>query len=479
MQVTELTLKSWKTSTEGQFFDRKSGRLAPKDLASHISAFANASGGIIILGIEDDGRITGVNQEQENQLRQAGITYLDLLPEFDVDSAETKEGERLLVVSVQPSHNMIVKTKTGDAYLRVGDQSRKLSATQLMELEYARGTRSFETTIVEDATIQDLDYALMEEYAQKLEPVVSEPMELLRGRGLIRNTNGEDRITVAGVLLFSKTPSRFLPSARVRFLRYEGVNAGVGTSFNLVKDVTLEKPLPLLLRDGQSLLESQMREFQHLSREGIFVKIPEYPPFTWLEGLVNAVTHRDYSIQGDYARISMYDDRIEFSSPGSLPNIVTVDNIQTTRFSRNPMIARVLSDFGWVRELNEGVKRIYRDMSSYFLEPPVYEVLNRNTVRLTLKNNIAARSVRRLESSIASLSQQWDVMSSLEREIIYYISNVYKCTPKQLMELTGKTRPTLNKHIKKLSERGIIREHSASPSDPTKYYELAATLKTP
>ena len=123
MQVTELTLKSWKTSTEGQFFDRKSGRLAPKDLASHISAFANASGGIIILGIEDDGRITGVNQEQENQLRQAGITYLDLLPEFDVDSAETKEGERLLVVSVQPSHNMIVKTKTGDAYLRVGDQS--------------------------------------------------------------------------------------------------------------------------------------------------------------------------------------------------------------------------------------------------------------------------------------------------------------------------------------------------------------------
>lgn len=67
-----------------------------------------------------------------------------------------------------------------------------------------------------------------------------------------------------------------------------------------------------------------------------------------------------------------FDDRIEFLSPGKLPSIVTVDNIQHTRFSRNPLIARVLSDFGWVRELNEGVKRIYTDMESFFLEPPVF-----------------------------------------------------------------------------------------------------------
>ena len=210
---------------------------------------------------------------------------------------------------------------------------------------------------------------MISDYARLMSPVASEPFELLRGRGLIREVDGKQFITVAGVILFAKNPTQFLPAARVRFLRYEGTKAGVGTRINIVKDITLDKSLPKLLKDGQTLLESQMREFQHLSKEGLFVKIPEYPPFTWLEGLVNAVTHRDYSIQGDYIRISMYDDRIEFSSPGSLPSIATVENIQNTRFSSNPMIARILSDFGWVRELNEGVRRIYQDMQSFFLDP--------------------------------------------------------------------------------------------------------------
>ena len=477
MILSDATLQKWRTETEGQFFDRKSARLAPKELASHISAFANASGGTVVLGIENSGEVTGINRDQENSLRQAGMDFLEILPEYKAELISTADGIPLLVLTVQPSHNIIIKTKSGDAYLRVGDQSRKLSATQLMELEYSRGTRSFENTIVDAASVQDLDMDMIAEYARLMNPVASEPLELLSGRGLIREANGRLAVTVAGILLFAKNPTQFLPGARVRFLRYEGTRAGVGTGFNIVKDITLDQALPKLLKDGQSLLESQMREFQHLSKEGVFVRIPEYPPFTWLEGLVNAVTHRDYSIQGDYIRISMFDDRLEFSSPGSLPSIVTVENIQNTRFSRNPMIARVLSDFGWVRELNEGVKRIYQDMRSYFLDPPVYQVLNRNTVCLTLKNNIAARSMRRLESGTAAWEGKWSSLAPLEQEIIYYLANVSKCTPKLLMELTDKSRPTINRHIKCLMESGLVVEHAASASDPTKYYELATTLK--
>ena len=475
--LPDTTLQKWRTETEGQFFDRKSARLAPKELAAHISAFANASGGTIVLGIENSGEVTGVNMDQENTLRQAGMDFLEILPEYRAEMLSTSNQTNLLVLTVQPSHNLIIKTKSGNAYLRVGDQSRKLSAAQLMELEYSRGTRSFENTIVDSATVQDLDTDLIADYARLMNPVVSEPLELLRGRGLIRETDGKQSITVAGILLFAKNPTQFLPGARVRFLRYEGKRAGVGTGINIVKDITLDKALPELLKEGQALLESQMREFQHLSREGLFVRIPEYPPFTWLEGLVNAVTHRDYSIQGDYIRVSMFDDRLEFSSPGSLPSIVTVENIQNTRFSRNPMIARVLCDFGWVRELNEGVKRIYQDMQAYFLDPPVYQVLNRNTVLLTLKNNIAARSIRRLESGTAAWEGKWSSLVPLEQEIVYYLANIPQCTPKALMTMTNKSRPTINRHIKRLMESGLVVEHAASSSDPTKYYELAATLK--
>ena len=228
------------------------------------------------------------------------------------------------------------------------------------------------------------------------------------------------------------------------------------------------------MSEAKALISSQMREFQQLDHDGKFKKIPEYPEFAWLEGLVNAVTHRDYSISGDYIRISMFNDRIEFSSPGKLPNIVTVKNIQHTRFSRNPLIARVLTDFGWVRELNEGVRRIYVDMERFFLEPPDFDEPNGNTVLLTLKNNIIMRSMRMVEGVSPLGLEYWRSLKPLDREIIYCITNTGKCTPKRLESFTGKSRQTIVQHLKKLSVEngGPVVEHSSSPQDPTKYYTV-------
>ena len=471
-----LSIDKLKSMKENQFFDRKSGRLAPRDFAPQLSAFANASGGLVVVGIEDDGRVTGVTQEKENAFRQAAFDNLQTPPDCEIELVPCKltSGEvgAIMLFHIVPSANEIIKLKNGEAYLRVGDSSRRLSAEQLSALEYSKGIKSYESRIIQDATIEDLDQELIHQYTTLLDPTVSSPLDVLKGRGLIKEKDGHYSITVAAILLFGKSPTQYLPGARVRFLRYEGVMAGVGSRFNVVKDITLEKPLHQLLVEGQKLLESQMREFQQLDRDGVFKKIPEYPAFAWLEGLVNAVAHRDYSIQGDYIRITMFDDRIEFSSPGKLPSIVTVDNIQTTRFSRNPMIARVLSDFGWVRELNEGVKRIYTDMESFFLDPPVFSEPNGNTVLLVLRNNIAARSLRRMTTQKAFFGEQWEKLSSLDRELVFYIANVDKCTPRDLMEFTGKSRPTVINHIKMLMEKNMIDEHSASPKDPTKYYTI-------
>lgn len=471
-----LSIERLKKMVESQFFERKSGRLSARDFAPQLSAFANAAGGLIVIGIEDNGQVTGVNAECENAFRQAAFDNLQIPPEYQIETVnctlDSGEAGIIMLFHITASANEIIKLKNGDAYLRVGDSSRKLNSELLAALEYSKGIKSFESRAVDDATLDDLDQELIRQYAVLLDPAVSSPLDILKGRGLIKEKNGQFVITVAALLLFGKAPTQFLPGARVRFLRYEGVTAGVGSRFNVVKDITLEKPLHQLLVEGQKLLESQMREFQQLGRDGVFKKIPEYPAFAWLEGLVNAVAHRDYSIQGDYIRITMFDDRVEFSSPGRLPSIVTVDNIQTTRFSRNPMIARVLSDFGWVRELNEGVKRIYTDMESFFLDPPVFSEPNGNTVLLVLRNNIAARSMRRMATQKSFFGKQWETLSSLDREIVFYIANVDKCTPRHLMELTGKSRPTIINHIKALMEKNMIEEHSASPKDPTKHYTI-------
>lgn len=85
-------------------------------------------------------------------------------------------------------------------------------------------------------------------------------------------------------------------------------------------------------------------------------------------------------------RASVFDDRLEIVSPGALPNVVTLDNMMTTRYSRNPRIARTLVEFGWVRELNEGVPRIYSEMQSMLLKDPTYSEPGGAKVQLTLEN---------------------------------------------------------------------------------------------
>ena len=471
-----LSIEKLQTMAESQFFDRKSERLASKDFAHQLSAFANASGGLVVIGIEDNGEITGVSTNNENLFRKTAFEFLQIPPEYKIEIVPCLNSSgadcNIMLFHIAPSANEVIKLKTGDAYLRVGDASRKLTAEMLAALEYSKGIKSYESRIVDDATVDDLDLDLIHQYTKLLAPSVSAPLDVLKGRGLLKEKEGLTQVTVAAIILFGKVPTQFLPGARVRFLRYEGITAEVGTRFNLVKDITLERPLHYLLTEGRKLLESQMREFQQLGRNGVFKRIPEYPAFAWLEGLVNAVTHRDYSLQGEYIRISMFDDRLEFSSPGRLPSIVTVENIQTTRFSRNPMIARVLSDFGWVRELNEGVKRIYTDMASYFLDPPTFSEPNGNTVLLVLRNNIAARSARRLESHLDLFDHRWDELSVLEKDLIFYIANIDHCTPRTLYALTEKSRPTVTTYLKKLVEMGLIVEHCTSPRDPTKYYSL-------
>lgn len=116
-----------------------------------------------------------------------------------------------------------------------------------------------------------------------------------------------------------------------------------------------------------------MREYSFLAPNGVFTRIPEYPMFCWMEMLVNAVAHRDYSILGTPIEIKMFDDRITFISPGDLPGMVSTSNIRRVHFSRNPKIVKFLHDYGLVKEFGEGVDRIYKEMEQSGGKAPVYE----------------------------------------------------------------------------------------------------------
>ena len=96
----------------------------------------------------------------------------------------------------------------------------------------------------------------------------------------------------------------------------------------------------------------------------------------------------------------MFDDRLDILSPGKLPNMVNLENLKYTRFSRNPRIARLMADFGYVKELNEGVKRIYDEMQDYFLKEPEYSDPANKSVKLKLENNIDHQTSKFLHSPL-------------------------------------------------------------------------------
>ena len=224
---------------------------------------------------------------------------------------------------------------------------------------------------------------------------------------------------------------------------------------------------------AKEYIVTQLREFTALDTQtGTFKIVPEYPEFAWLEGIVNAIIHREYALAGDYILVAMYDDRLEIKSPGKLPNIVTVENIKHTRYARNPKISRVLTEFGYVRELNEGVKRIYSDMEAFFLDDPEYSEPGQQAVKLTLKNNIVMRRIRRKEQAMDHIgSDIWAQLDDLEREILIYMGSRKEVSRKELEEQTKKSRGTILKRLRHLSDLHIIKQNGRL-RDPQSSYSI-------
>lgn len=460
---------------EGQLLERKRANIHPKDIAMHMSAFANAEGGTLVIGIEDDGIISGFNHAKAKKIEEyieAPFEYLSRIPKYTKNKLEvstTNDASNYIIIfEIEPSYDAIISLKDDTVYLRVNDKSKKLTHTQITNLEYDRGSRRFEEELVEYSSIEDINEELVDEFKQLLGTNVSTE-KLLKARGFMR----DGRLTVAGLLLFSDNINVYFPSARIRFMRYEGTKEESGARLNIIKDVTFDKALPNAIREARTFINTQLREYTFLGNEGRFVSLPEYPEFAWFEGMINAIVHRRYDNLGDHIRIKMFDDRLEIRSPGALPASVTLENIKEERYSRNPKLAAALTQYKWVRESNEGVGRIFDEMKDYFLDDPVYSEPNNSSVQLTLKNNIVARRERETGRVSEIITPElFGQLDENEEKIVRYLYNSGPLTPSTTANLIGRSAVPTRNILHRLLEKDIIRVHQSHLKDPHKYYTL-------
>jgi ATP-dependent DNA helicase RecG len=441
---------------EDQWLERKSIRVAPRDLANTLIGFANADGGIVVVGLAE-GEVEGLDGRPErlNSLLQANIDFC--APPVRANhrliwGVDAAGGAKQLLVFEVDSSLSVHANQRDEVFLRVGDENRKLTFTQRQELLYDKGQASYEAR-PSGLSFDALDREQLGYYAEAV--AASEPMRLMRARGL----STDDQLTVAGALLFAESPQAIFPESLIRVLRYRGSERGSGSRQQLIEDVKIEGAIPLQLLEAKEQVERLQPIRTALGESGRFGDVPLVPPDAWLEGIVNAAVHRSYSAAGDHIRVEIFDDRIEISSPGRFPGLVDLsDPLKTIRFARNPRIARVCADLSFGQELGEGIRRMFEEMRQAGLTDPIY----RQTAG-SVELQLSAEPVdRRLDERL----------SENARAVTRALRTAGRLSTGEITETLGVSRPVAQRELGLLREAGIVEWVGKSPRDPRAHWQL-------
>ena len=259
------------------------------------------------------------------------------------------------------------------------------------------------------------------------------------------------RPSVAGLLLLGQIPQAYLPSARVRVLRYSGTDRTTGVQLNTQADVTCDGTLADQVECACKAISAELPAATRLAPTGRFTAAPLLPEAAWLEAVVNAVAHRNYAYGGDYIRVDIFTDRIEVSSPGGFPGFVNERNARGSHFARNPAISRVMSDLGYGREIGEGLRRMDRELEAAGFAPAVLRG-GGNSVVVTLLFESVWQRVMALASADAG-------------RFVDHLRQHDRVTAAEAEDLLGVSRPTSNSFLKRLVAAKLLERIASSPYD--------------
>lgn len=471
---TIITLEYIQQQKENQYFERKGlgeKDIKPTKIAEELIGMLNADGGVLVFGVTDNGIIEDLKilNDKLNAYRKLVFDFIHPACNIMLEEIEIEDKLIFIFHVEQELERIFCRKDNEQVYLRVHDENRKLDRDRIKKLEYDKSIRRFEEEIVNDFDINDLDNHLLLKYKERLN-YKGDGLDLMVKRYLAVKKENVYLFKNAAILLFANDPEKYISSASVRYVRYDGEEAKTGIDLNIIKDERLEYNVPKLIDELKKFLRASFKDYYFLDIEsGKFKKVPEYPEEAWLEGVVNALCHRSYNVSGNCIYIKHFNDRLEISNSGPLPAQVTVENIRTERFSRNPRIARVLEDLGYVRQLNEGVSRIYESMEKSMLTVPEYQEKN-GMVYLILRNKISSHSKTIIDSVMNKIENKWNEYNETQKKIFEFLFNQHQATLSQLSEYTQINDNTLRTYLNKFVTDGLIVKISEKKRDINAIY---------
>lgn len=341
-------------------------------LAKELVAFSNLSGGTVLLGVEDDGSISGITrQDLEEWVMTACRDKIrpSIIPFFEV-VREVAPGKDVAIVSVTRGYDVhsLWHNNRNTYYIRVGTQSREPSPEELGRLFQQRGSFRAELRPVSGATLADFDRRRLRDYFGHVrQQAVPLDEDDAAWQTLLVNTEimTEEGVTVGGMLLFGTTPNRFLAHAGIDAVAVPGTEKDYAAR----ERATLRGPMTPLLDANNAVVENglveQALEFVRRNTpvtavldKGRSIEKPTYPPEVLREAVVNALIHRDYLLSSTDIELAVYSDRLEIISPGRLPNGITPERMRAgCRAARNQLLKDVMRDYRYLEHMGMGVPR--------------------------------------------------------------------------------------------------------------------------
>lgn len=394
VSLAEGQFREFKSALEGPPGQKRprSTRKICQDVGEALVAFANSDGGELIIGVEDDGDVTGVNSLESSQIDQIKMAFqthvhnTTPIPNVICRTADI-DGKAVIYFRVSKSTRSIHLTSDGRCMRRSDLESIPASPEVIAFDRKEIRSREYDREFLDGCSVADLDSDLIRLVADQISPGISID-RCLQYLGLAEydGTIGL-RLRRAAALLFAKNSDRWHPRLQVRILRVHGVELGVGEQYNVKGDETVKGNIVRLIDDSWENIRPHLVEtrFQDDARfKSTFI----YPEVACREALVNAIAHRDYSEEGLGIEVYVFDDRIEVKNPGNLLSSITLADIKSLtgiHQSRNSYVARTLREVGVMRELGEGMRRIFEVMRhSEMAEPEL--VSGVGNFQLTLLN---------------------------------------------------------------------------------------------
>ncbi len=484
INLSEETIRSFK---EDGRVERKKAQVSQKDLSEYVSMWANTQpfGGLVFIGVSNSGKILGcrtTEQEHINDLEAVRRLCPDARLGFKRIAVENQKCEKDFVIALRVYYrdDKLVETVHGEAFIREGEEKRRLTETEKREIRLNKGELDVESEPVSLIFPDDFDTSLIKEFREKYIKTRKlqkryNNQEILQLAQLGRKTADGFKPNLACALLFAKNNRTVVPGALIRIIRYDGTEEKFGQSQNVLFDEIVDGPLSLQIAEAKNKISSQVRSFIRLRPEGRFANNPEFPETVWLEAVVNAVVHRSYNLKNMNIFVKMFEDKMVIESPGAFLPPTTAETVYDAHNPRNPHLMWAMYYLDYVQCAYEVTRRMREDMRKAGLPDPIFKQQEVGTFKVivTLENDVEHRKV--FVRSEASAAVNPDVYASLtesEKLIVNYLVDQKTVNVTDATLIIGSDWRKTKTVLETLEKKNVIERKPGKPRSRHRFYYL-------